>query len=1087
MPQSSWKLLITLLLALTVWQATTFAQATDGNITGTVYDPTGAVVPGATVELENAATGVVRSTQTDSSGVYRFNNVLVGQYRVTARATGFAAATLENIDVALNKTTTANVSLQVGQVATQVEVAEAGALIDTTTATIGSSFESREAIYTPASALPLGVYNLSLVSAGVASSGGLGLGEGPSIGGQRPRQNSFMIEGVDNNRKDVTGANIRVPNEAVAEFSILQNQYGAEFGHSTGGQFSVALRSGTNSIHGSVYEYFQNRNLNAVDEADARQGIRDNPRYDQNLLGGSVGGPVVKNKLFYYGLFEYNPLGQASSPASATFTPTAEGYQRLDTIQGLSSTNLSILKQYASPAPAADTTTTVQGVEIPIGVLPISFPNFFNTYNWVGNADWNMRDNDQLRFRYVETRNSGIDITTSPNLPAFSNNRTIRQRLLTLSQFHTFRPTLFNEFRVSYSRYADSIPAGDFQYPGLDVFPNITIEQDLNLQLGPFDGAPQGGTQNTYQLVNNMTWVKGKHNFKFGVDTRRYIAPTDFVQRSRGDYNYSSLERFLLDLQPDIQAQRNVGGKTYWGNSWDFYWFFQDEWKIRPNVTLSLGLRHEYKGIPADDRLQTLNSVSNVPGLLEFNEPKAQTKNFAPRVGLTWSPGTSGNTVFRAGFGIAYDVYFDNLGTLSKPPQLETTFVETPSDTPNYLANGGIPPNAPEQDLTPEEWRAATGTYIFDQHLPYSIQWNFGVERVIAKDYTLNVRYLGTRGVRLFTQSWFNIRPVVTAQRHLPTYLQAPTQAELDSLTLTQDDLFADFDNGGFYVPAFLDAGFTNIMIPFLNRGNSVYHGLATEFTRRWSNGLLFKGAYTWSHNIDDSTADLFSTLVSPRRPQDFQDMRSERSTSFLDRRHRFTFNYVYESQWLRNHNNWFVKNMIGNWIFGGTYTAESPQFATVQSGRDSNLNVDSAPDRVIVNPAGQDRTGSDVTELTNSAGQVVAFLANDPNARYIRAGFGAFATGGRQTLPLRGINNWDFTVTKRFSLTETKAVEFRAAFYNSFNHPQYVAGSVNNVAAYDSRQTRNHLIPGNALFNDPTRVYGSSPRQIHLVARVTF
>jgi len=1087
MHKSHSKFLFVFLLTPALLPVPGFGQAADGNITGTIYDPTGAVVPGTAIELENVATGVKRATQSDASGVYRFNNVLVGQYRVTARAQGFTPATLEKVDVALNKTTTANLTLQVGQVATQVEVAEAGVLIDTTTATIATSYESREAIYTPASALPLGVYNLALMSAGVASSGGVGLGEGPSVGGQRPRQNSFTIEGVDNNRKDVTGANIRVPNEAVAEFSILQNQYGAEFGHSTGGQFSVALRSGTNQIHGSLYEYFQNRNLNAVDEADARQGIRDNPRYDQNIVGGSVGGPAIKNKLFYYGLVEYNPLGQASSPASATFTPTAEGYRLLDPIQGLSRTNLDILKQYASPAPSASATTTVAGVEIPIGILPISFPNYFNTYNWVGNADWNMRDNDQLRFRYVESRNDGIDITTSPNLPAFSNTRKIRQRLLTLQQFHTFKPTLFNELRLSYNRYADSIPAGDFQFPGLDVFPNITIEQDLNLRIGPFDNAPQSGTQNTYQIVNNTTWVKGNHNLKFGADARRYVAPTDFVQRARGDYNYSNLERYLLDLQPDIQAQRNVGGRTYWGNCWNFYWFAQDEWKIRRNVTLTLGLRHEFKGIPADDRLQTLNSVSNVPGVLEFKEPKAQTKNFAPRVGLTWSPGSSGNTVIRAGFGMAYDVYFDNLGTLSKPPQLETTVVLPQSDAPNFLANGGIPPNAPQQELTPEEWRAATGTYIYDQHLPYSIQWNLGVERVLAKDYTLNVRYLGTRGVRLFTQSWINIQPVVTPQRHLPTYLQAPSQAELDGLQVTLDDLINDFNNGGFYLPEFLNAGFFNVIIPFPNRGNSVYHGLATEFTRRWSNGLLFKGAYTWSHNIDDSTADLFSTLLSPRRPQDFQNMRAERSTSFLDRRHRFTWNWVYEAQWLKNHSNWFMKNMIGNWVFGGTFTAESPQYATVQSGRDSNLNIDSAPDRVIVNPAGRDRTGSDVTPLTNSAGQVVAYLANDPTARYIRAGLGAYANGGRQTLPLRGINNWDLTVTKRFSITESKAVEFRAAFYNTFNHPQYVPGSVNTVAAIDSRQTRNHLIPGNALFNDPTRVYSSSPRQIHLAARLTF
>ena len=1064
-----------------------FGQATDGNIVGTVMDPSEAVIQGCEVTLENVATGVTRTVRTDTSGVYRFNNAPVGLYRITARSEGFTATTLQSVTVSLNRTTTANLTMQLAKVATQMEVTEASTLIDTTTATIGSAFSSEQALYSPASALPLGVFNLALMGAGVASSGGVGLGEGPSVGGQRPRQNNFTIEGVDNTRQDVTGANIRVPNEAVEEFSMLQNQFNAEFGHSTGGQFNVALRGGTNAIHGSVYEYFQNRNLNAVDEADARQGIRSVPRYDQNLLGGSVGGPVIRNKLFYFGLFEYNPLGQASSPSSPTFAPTAEGYSLLDTIPGLSSTNLGIMKQYVAPAPAATSSTTVLGRNLPIGILPISFPNFLNSYNWVGNVDYSLRASDQLRFRYIETKTDGIDIDTSPSLPVFANNRTIRQRALNLSEFHTFTPSLLNETRLSYSRYADAIPAGSFQYPGLDVFPNITVEQDLNLQIGPFDGAPQSGIQNTYQLVNNATYVRGSHSFKFGIDARRFISTTDFVQRARGDYNYSNLERYLRDLQPDLQAQRNVGGRSYWGNQWNFYWFAQDEWKLRHNLTMTLGIRHEYKGIPADDRLQTLNDVSSVPGVLEFKEPMAQKKNFAPRVGLTYSPGTSGATVFRAGFGMAYDNYFTNLGTLSKPPQLEKTVILPQSDTGNFLANGGIPPNAPAATKTPEEYRAETGTYIYSQHLPYSIQWNFGIERVVHRDYTVNVRYLGTRGVRLFSQSMINVKPVVTSDHSLPTYLQRPSQAELNALPLTLDDLTAEFDAGGFFLPEFLNAGFQNLIFAFPNRGNSVYHGLATEVTRRYSNGMLFKGAYTWSHNIDDSTADLFSTLLSPRRPQDFQNMRSERSTSFLDRRQRFTFTWVYDAPWMKKRDNWLMRNMVGNWIFSGAYTAESPQYATVQSGLDSNMNVDSAPDRVIVNPSGVDRTGSDVQALTNSLGQTVGYLAMNPNARYIKAGEGAFANGGRQTLPLRGINNFDLSLTKKFAVTEGKSFEFRAAFYNAFNHAQYIPGSLSTVAAIDSSETRNNLIPGNELFNDPTRVYSSHPRTIHLVARFVF
>ena len=280
----------------------------------------------------------------------------------------------------------------------------------------------------------------------------------------------------------------------------------------------------------------------------------------------------------------------------------------------------------------------------------------------------------------------------------------------------------------------DSIPVGNFQFPGLDVFPNITIEEDLNLQLGPYDNAPQSGAQNTYQVVDNLNWTKGGHTFKFGGDARRYISTTEFVQRVRGDYNYTGLERYLLDLQPDIQAQRNTGGKTYWGNQWNAYVYGQDEWRMRRNLTLTLGVRYEYKGVPSDDSLQTLNAISNVPGVLEFTEPKAQSRNFAPRVGLTYSPGDSGRTVYRAGLGMAYDNYFTNLGTLSKPPQLESTFILPQADTPGSLPAGGIPANAPTEQRTAAEWRALTGTYIYDQRLPYSIQWNVGFERLLGQD-----------------------------------------------------------------------------------------------------------------------------------------------------------------------------------------------------------------------------------------------------------------------------------------------------------------------------------------------------------------
>jgi len=1064
--------------------STVFAQATDGNLVGLVRDASGAGITGASTQLVNIATGVLRGAVADATGLYRYNNLPSGSYKLTVSASGFNSTSLQDIAIDLNKTTTANITLQVGALMTQVEVAEAPALIDTTTAQITSTFGSRQTLDVPSTTLPLGVLNLSLLSAGVSSSGGLGVGDGPSIGGQRPRNNNFTVEGVDNNRKDTTGHNLYVPNEAVAEFTVLQNQFSAEFGHSTGGQFNTIVKTGSNEVHGSAYEYFHNRNLNAVDQSAARQGILSNPRYDQNLLGATIGGPVIKNKLFYFGDFEYNPIGQATTASSATLTPTAAGYQMLSSIPGISQTNLGVLKQYAAPAPAATASTSVNNIDIPIGILPIAFPTYQNTYNWVASVDYNVSVRDQLRGRYLGNNVSGIDPSVSPNLPAFAQTRATTVNVFSVSEFHSFSPNVLNELRVAYSRFHDGIPAGNFKFAGLDTFPNIVIDQDLNLQLGPYSQAPQISVIGTYQVVDNLSYTRSRHTLKFGFDGRKYIAPNNFIQSLRGNYGYSGLERYLFDLNPDEVAQRNSTGVPYSGNQLDSYAYVNDDYRLRRNLSINLGVRYEYKGIAEGMKLQRLNAISNVPGLIEFREPVAQKKNFAPRVGLAWSPGQSGSTSIRAGFGMGYDVLFDNFGINSRPPQLGSLVeADIRQTNPDFLKNGGIPITAQPGALSQAQARAITTSYIPDQMLPYAIQWNLGVQHVFKKDYTVEVRYVGTRGVHLYVQNRLNTFAPVNATNNLPTYLNAPSQSQLDSLPLTLKQLQGVFPLS----PAYLSAGFQSPITTFQSSGNSTYHGLATEVTRRFSRGLLFKGAYTWSHNIDDSTADVASTLLTPRRAQDGANLRAERASSMLDRRQRLTATSIWDAPWFANHGNWFERNLIGNVSFAGTYTAESPEYATVQSGVDSNLNADSASDRVIINPAGIDGVGSNVTPLHNSAGQTVAYVANNPNARYIKAGPGAYPNGGRNTLPLRGINDFDLSMIKRFAISESKKLEFRAMFFNALNHPQYTPGSINNVLPVPRPVTRNNLIPGNALFNDPTQVYESNARNIVLAARFTF
>jgi hypothetical protein len=1097
--------ILALLITITciiVWTLTSIpplrAQVSSGTLVGTVLDASSAGVPKAKVDARNLETNVVTSTIANDAGDYRIGNLVAGTYSITASAAGFSTSTMQNIIVAANKTATANLTIQVGSVSTIIDVTTSAPVIDTTSATIQNTFDNQMARDLPISGIGAGVINLSLLSAGVAGNSNLGVGEGPSVGGQRPRNNNFMIEGIDANDKNTTGSLIRyIPNDAVAEFNILQNQEGAQYGHSSGGQFNTILKSGTNTFHGTAYEYLQNRNLNAIDQIVQNQAIAvgqrpSNPRFDNNRFGGSFGGPIKKDKLFFFGLYDYNPVGASSTPASVS-APTAQGIAALSSIPGLSSTNLSVFKQYTPVAAVADPSLAIKvaGVTIPLGTLQFASPNYQNNQNLVTTFDYNISSKDQLRGRYIYNRLGQID--TQATLPQFFIFNISIYHVASLAEYHNFSPNVNNEFRLGYNRLNVPLLAGDFKFPGLDAFPNVTIDE-LGLNIGPDINAPQGRTQNTYQLQDNVTWVKGRHTLQFGFDGKRFISPQTFTQRGRGDYDYSGLEVYLRDLTPDSLAQRSVGAPVFYGDQYQTYEYAQDTWRYRPNLTLSLGLRYEYTTIPVGERSQILNAISNAPGLITFGVPRPQGKNFAPRIGFAYSPGTGATTSIRGGFGMAYDVLYDNIGVLSLPPQLSTTVDVTNSGTPlsgvpNFLKNGGILPNTPGGPaLTVAQARAATSGYVPDQRLPYSIQWNLGIQQVFAKNYTFEARYLGTRGVHLDMQMRINKRTIVTQANSLPTYLTAPTQATLDALPLT----LAQLQGVSNIVPAFAAFGFTNGgFVEDAPTGWSTYHGLALQLNRRFSNGLQFQGAYTWSHLIDNSTADFFSTVFTPRRPQDFQNLTPEKSSSALDRRQRFTLAAYYDAPWFKK-GNWLMKNLVGNWTVAPIYTYETPEWATVQSQIDANLNGDNFTDRVIINPGGQDGVGSGVAALTNSSGATVAYLAKIPSARYIVAGLGAYANGGRNTLPLRPVNNFDVSLFKNFNVTERWKVQFGAQFYNFFNHPQFVPGFTNRVDNVDSGHytgaaARNFVTPGTSIFNKPEELFSSNPRFIQLGLKLIF
>jgi len=544
-------------------------------------------------------------------------------------------------------------------------------------------------------------------------------------------------------------------------------------------------------------------------------------------------------------------------------------------------------------------------------------------------------------------------------------------------------------------------------------------------------------------------------------------------------------------------------------------------------------VRYEYMTIPFGERSQSLNQAASVPGLVDFSEPRAAKNNWGPRIGIAYSPGSSGTTSIRAGFGISYDVLYDNIGILSLPPQLSGT-IDTPftPDIPNYLGNGGIKPGTgglrsfgpgtPDGNACVARGVAAgvpcqifnTGNHIVvDQLSPKSMQWTLGVQHVFHKDYTAEVRYVGTRGIHLNTQERINRQPLTNSKVFLPTYLTAPSQATLDALSYTQAGIGKGaYGNGDSLVPAFENAGFFGAnLVQFTPNGDSNYHGLASQVTRRMANGLTFVGSYTYSHTIDNSTADFFTSVLTPRRGQDFQNLAADRSNSALDRRHRFTLAAIYDVPYFKS-GSWLKKNILGNWEAGPIYTFQSPEWMTVQSARDVNGNGDTAGDRAIFNPAGIGLTSTSSSPLCTSAlpsfatcGEsdfkggtpgpknfdstpfIVAYVANSATAKYIRAGLYAMTNLGRNTLPARHINNLDFTALKRFSLTEGKKVEFSAQALNVLNHPQFVPGSLNDVQSIGYTGSRAFLTPGNAVFNNPEGVFPSNARALQLAAKFIF
>ena len=1091
-------------------------QRLDGGLRVEVGDSTGASVVDAKVTVTNEATNVSVSTNASSAGTYVFPNLLVGTYTVTVEKTGFKKSVQKGVTVESNQVAEAKVALELGEVSAVVEVQAGADLVKTESSELGATFSSQVVNDLPVNTLGGDVKEFAVFAPGTTTQQGGVLGSGGSIGGTRPRFNGFSIDGVDDNKVDTNGPTQPVIQESVAEFTLLTNQFGAEYGHSAGGQFNIVTKSGTNNWHGAGWEYNRNRDLNAAtnQEIAAAFSAKTPPadvknRLDYNRLGASAGGPILKNKFFIYGAYEFQNEGLGSQGASVQ-TPTATGMSQLLAMNPDSAV-VAALKQFPIAAQQDKNCgktkdqpcfAPVNAQSIPLGTFAGVAPSYFREHDFTINGDLNLAKH-QLRTRVLYDRQRLPQVNPIQPQSQFTGTQTDDARKYILTDAWTISSRVINDFRLSFSRLSgpNSLPPSQFSN-----FPNVEIDP-FGSNLGPFSLAPQGYVQNVYQAVENVSYIRGKHTFKAGVEGRNYITETSSLPRARGEWDYASLNTLVNDLVPDGAngALRGAGTASSANNNPAVYWFVQDDWKLMPRLTVNLGLRYEWSGVPRDEGKQALNAIANDPAFgLIFRKPKSDTNNFGPHVGFAWDPTGHGKWSIRGGGQIAYDVIPLNFAINSLPPELQTeqntkaTCSSTnppapawctsgpmvggkPTPGPGFLAGGGllqfnVPPT------TTADARANTQALILDMVDPKVITWSLGVQHELFRDTSVEVRYVGTRSLELPVQKRLNSASAFDPNvpgggiAPLPTYLTASAVPATVAAPASNLSDFKNFLANSLFQPLATEGFFGNLTTnPPLGAG--IYHAGSVDFMHRFTKGLYFRSNYTFSKNIDNSTNELFSSRVNPRRPQDGFNFAAERGRSALDLTHKFAVTWVYDFPNVHSDNR-FVRGLAHNWEWSGTYLAESGQPVTPLSNVDSNANGDGAGDRTIINPAGVGLTATTVQQVCNdgaggatrivtstsaacASSNVVGYVAANPTARFVQAGLGALANAGRNTVNTPGLNIWNMSLFKTMKFTERASLQFRFQTFDTFNHQNYSIGLPSNNGTLDQNTNTNPLNTG--------------------------
>jgi outer membrane receptor protein involved in Fe transport len=1079
------KAVLVLFLAACVGTIPLFGVGTTGTIVGTVKDNSGGVVANAEVTVRNQETNATRHVKTNETGDYTVPLLPPGTYEVVVQNTGFRRAVSKDIALAVDQTVRVDVTLQIGEMSQEVAVAAAAPLVQTDSSTIGQVVEGDQVKTLPLNERNFVAFALLVPGAQLPSEGSLDSTQGQalSVNGARETANNFLLDGVDNQDLVINQYSVLPMTDAIEQFKVQSSTYSAEFGRSGGAQINVVLKSGTNQFHGEAFEFLRNRHLDAKNffdlpnctSASLPGSCAGIPRLDRSQLGGTFGGPIIRDKTFFFVAYELLHLREATT-RQATVPSQAQIAAALAAVSAAqrNTAGVNILNLY----PAANV-----GTDLQTSNLFVASPVIKNReQEFVVKVDHHINDKNTLSGHFALSygnRFSPYDLLAPfTNLPGYGTTVITQGQNGGGTWTHVFNTRLVNELRVGYNKERGFFSQTDKTDHNKALgFPDVlTKPVDLgfpNVSIAGFDGigqptnTPQDHPTTTLHIADNLAWnpafMGGRHQFKFGFEMRPYWYNLlfDIIARGlwtfnggpAGNPNNPTQNPLIQLLQGTPDFALGVSGDSNMVITTTSYGaYVQDDYRLSPHFTLNLGLRYEYNSPPVEihnkfsDPDLTPNAltctpkpncqfiVAGTPRLSRGTYPPDKT-DFAPRVGFAWRPLGTDRFVVRSGYGIFYDLVILNANLESElnPPFFSVVFFS--NNSTNSLTIQNILNQAPGSNPAQPSFMSPNFKDAYMQ------QWNLDVQYELKHDVLLDVAYVGSKGTRLIIARDIN-------------------QSKL----------------GG--TPPFPAFGGITMNT---SEGDSSYHALQVRSEKRTSRGLAFLASYTFSKSLDDASG-LFGTRAEPGYPQNSFDLSADRGLSNFNVKHRFVFSSIYElpfgtgQRWLAEPG--IANRIFGNWKISGILALQSGQPFTVNRGVDQSGTGTIALGTIDrPNLVGNPNVGGPVAaNLGCIAPAQVHTVADWFNPCAFAAAPGKFGSAGRNFLIGPDYKDVDFSVLRDIHLgRESRLLQFRAEFFNLFNHPNFDLPSSNfDGNAFGALQSANAF-------------GGRPPRQVQLGLKFLF